>query len=818
MFKLCRPVAVTLLFIAFTISVFAQNDNPIVDSIIKYTAYYSVKKSEVLMFTHLDKTVYINNDIMWFTAYLLGVKSRDVNRHEVLSAVLVNNNDQKIAAQGRFVMSTGLAFGNLAIPDTVPPGHYSFIAYTNRMINGRPEACFVQPITLKTASDAAFNVELVLDTLYKDPANVRVLLKADAKSTPLDGASINYFLGKDQKTRIAGRAKTNVIGSYTLMLPKDKITAAQHNLEVQVKSGSETKTLHLDIPIKQKLTDVRFYPEGGHLITGLVSRVGWEVKTPAGTAIKATGVLYGNNKAIDTIETDSFGMGTFYLSTMPNTNYSVKLIPDAGGDITYPLPAALNAGVVARIPDALVGDTLTLQLKTNYKSKLTLLVHNYKEIYAANMLEASLAGRYVKIDLSQIPRGINTITVLDSLNRPCAERLFFAHYNQKPRMAIAMDNPVVGTRQKVNIKLKLSGGKEKLAKGIVSVACVQDNRFEVKNDNNIEHYVYLQSEIDNLPLKDNLMSNAELDRQYLNELLLVRGWSKYKWPELMQATARDTVKYGTGLLFSGVITRFGSALKKPAQLLLMKDSSISADMLESDPKGAFTLNNEYVYTPADRKVKLIVAGKSDEYTIQVTDPYPAINKILARDMEPVMFEEPIVQNTKEFNLKGFEHATHLKEVVIKASNQRFRHGFGTNSNACGDYVCRFNILNCPNHITDPQNRAPQQGEMVMVPGQGRIQYYGCADAGVQPGMLAFTGVYAAKEFYGADYTFSNPVEPDYLSTICWKHGIAIASDKEVNISFYTSDITGKFRIVVQGITNEDVVYGEDSFTVQKKLP
>ncbi len=34
--------------------------------------------------------------------------------------------------------------------------------------------------------------------------------------------------------------------------------------------------------------------------------------------------------------------------------------------------------------------------------------------------------------------------------------------------------------------------------------------------------------------------------------------------------------------------------------------------------------------------------------------------------------------------------------------------------------------------------------------------------------------------------------------------------------FYTNDIIGKFRIVVQGVTNEDVVYGETKFEVIKK--
>jgi len=41
------------------------------------------------------------------------------------------------------------------------------------------------------------------------------------------------------------------------------------------------------------------------------------------------------------------------------------------------------------------------------------------------------------------------------------------------------------------------------------------------------------------------------------------------------------------------------------------------------------------------------------------------------------------------------------------------------------------------------------------------------------------------------------------------------ANKETELNFYTSDITGRFRIVVQGITNKDVVYAEQFFEVKK---
>ena len=99
-----------------------------------------------------------------------------------------------------------------------------------------------------------------------------------------------------------------------------------------------------------------------------------------------------------------------------------------------------------------------------------------------------------------------------------------------------------------------------------------------------------------------------------------------------------------------------------------------------------------------------------------------------------------------------------------------------------------------------------------------VPYEGCGVDYVKPGMVSFPGIYATKEFYAADYSTPNPdvTEPNYSSTLYWKNTLAINSSKPTELSFYTSDITGKFRIVVQGVAGNDVVYGEDSFTVTKK--
>lgn len=59
-------------------------------------------------------------------------------------------------------------------------------------------------------------------------------------------------------------------------------------------------------------------------------------------------------------------------------------------------------------------------------------------------------------------------------------------------------------------------------------------------------------------------------------------------------------------------------------------------------------------------------------------------------------------------------------------------------------------------------------------------------------------------------------EPAFFSTIYWNYGTILNKEKDTEITFYTSDITGMFKIIVQGATSNDVIYAEKRFEVKNK--
>ncbi|HEY9001507.1 MAG TPA: hypothetical protein VIM89_09140, partial [Mucilaginibacter sp.] len=425
-----------------------------------------------------------------------------------------------------------------------------------------------------------------------------------------------------------------------------------------------------------------------------------------------------------------------------------------------------------------------------------------------------------------------TITVLDSLQRPCAERIFFAHYDRRVKMDIVTNSSDYTTRQKVELKLKMNSQALDTLKGMVSIACVQSNRMEIRKANDIESYVYLMNELENMPVKVNYMGQTPDDRAYLENILLIKGWRRYKWQDIYNANAIDTTLAMSRMILGGCVKRGKFELKEPTPLMIRNDSIVK--VIQTDNNGRFELEDHYIMTDLNKSVILQLNGKDLDEQIVLNKDFEKVNDQLIDSFIPYYYY--VRQDAQNDIIDGFERAINLKTVVIKGTKDddfkptSFFNSYG--SNACGDYVCYKNVLNCQYHFNNPLNRPPKKGEKYFIETQrvnpktmqktfksndqySEIYYTGCTIPNNGQSAIAISGIKYSKEFYGEDYSIINPSQPEYQSTIFWKHACYINSKEETSLSFYTSDITGPFKIIIQGITNNDVIYGEKEFNVKK---
>jgi hypothetical protein len=93
-----------------------------------------------------------------------------------------------------------------------------------------------------------------------------------------------------------------------------------------------------------------------------------------------------------------------------------------------------------------------------------------------------------------------------------------------------------------------------------------------------------------------------------------------------------------------------------------------------------------------------------------------------------------------------------------------------------------------------------------------IIYRGCLPD--PPFVFKIPGINLDREFYGVSLEKEDLSEPQYLSTLFWQAGTLLDKKGETEFSFLTGDITGDFNIIVQGVGEQDLIYGEEKLIVQ----
>ena len=140
-----RYFFVTMICLSFALSAFCQNDlNKIKSSFSEYKNYSLREK----IFTHTDKDLYVAGDIVWFKLYVVNADDNKPIDLSKLAYVEILNADQKPILQTKVELDKGIGNGSLYLPVSLNSGVYKFRAYTNWMKNFDASYFFEKPITI----------------------------------------------------------------------------------------------------------------------------------------------------------------------------------------------------------------------------------------------------------------------------------------------------------------------------------------------------------------------------------------------------------------------------------------------------------------------------------------------------------------------------------------------------------------------------------------------------------------------------------------------------------------------------------------------
>lgn len=727
------------------------------------------------IFLHTDRSSFFTGESIWFTIYHMDATFHKPLDWSKIVYVEVLGPDRTAVLQGKFMLTNGYTTGTLFLPASLNTGHYEIRAYTSWMKNFDASGFFHQTITI-----------------------------------------INPFRDLE---------KVSVVNpSY----------------------------------------DIQFFPEGGHLVSGLESKVGVRVVGQDGHGIRFKGaVLNHQNDTVAKFVPLKFGLGSFIFTPLPNHTYRAVIRDSDNKSVFYPIPPAKTEGLVMRLTELNSKLKVTVRSTDVNEKRVYLLAHTrLASMVTAEQVFKNGETEFI-IDKSALGEGISHITIFNEQLQPVCERLWFKKPEKKLAIKSNLNRSEFSTRHKIDLSILMdTAGRDRWA--TMSVVVYKTDSLDLPVDN-VAEYLGLTSELRGKVENPAYYFGPESPelREASNNLMLTHGWRRYKWDEIL--STRDEMRSAPelrGHIISGkmINSSTGKPEENVAAYLAFPEGPVNVYVSRSDSSGriAFEVNasaGKNLILQADTR-------KGGRYQFEVNDPFykvpssyslPAFS-LRNSDQGLVKQRSLHMQVYNLFYKDKFRGSAALKDATFYGKpDERYLLDdytrFPTLEEVMREYVPGVRVLKSKDQFrlsnVDIINNGYFHDEpLVLIDGVPVFdmntlmnvdplkikrldaitkRYYlqaasfdgivsltsydrdlGGFQLPIDALVTAYSAMEESLEFFSPRYE----TESQRLSSVpdvrYILHRSANALAKQIPISFYTSDVTGEFRVVVQALSSQGV--------------
>jgi hypothetical protein len=218
------------------------------------------------------------------------------------------------------------------------------------------------------------------------------------------------------------------------------------------------KITNLRNPYTDQVADnIIFYPEGGHLLAGFETKLGFKVTDRNGNPVKLTGSLVNDrNDTLSRVKTGNNGYGI--VSFRPSGLNTIFLVPsDKNQNKKFPLPDVQKEGVI--ISDVRKNKDSQAVAELNFSSNYDSNGNNiYLEVYSpglSGLRKTLLTGqeRELFISSNDIPFGISYLKVVDEHEYILTDRWIYKGNNNSLNYTIILQSKEHLQREKIRIDI-----------------------------------------------------------------------------------------------------------------------------------------------------------------------------------------------------------------------------------------------------------------------------------------------------------------------------------------------------------------------------
>jgi hypothetical protein len=771
----------------------------------KFDAYRIHNLTEKL-FVHTDKPYYLAGEICWLKIYCVDGRSHKPLDLSKVAYVDILDKDDRFVQQGKISLEGAEGKGSFFLPLSLNSGNYKLRAYTNWMKNSGPEYFFEEPLT-------------IINTQKELPASA---MPEPAATSPASGTPASSSPAATSFTSATPTA-TPGASAYTIV----------------------------------------FFPEGGNLVKGIPSRIAFRVTDHNGKGTDCKGLIIDEHKdTVTSFSPLRFGIGNFLFTASGDHRYQALLgFPD-GETLVKELPAAYDQGYAMQVEEG-QDRKLKVTVHAHGAASRELFLFGQSRSSVRCVLRSSLVqdSALFLIDKDSLGEGINQLTLFSAELRPVCERLYFKRPAIQMPITLSSDQPKYGTRQKVNLAVEIPSASLSLSVYRTdSVVSPQDldiyNYWWLGSDlrGRIESPDYYFSAsgpaadqaLDNLMLThgwrrfrwENILQNKQSTPQYPPEFngQLITGKLT---DEHTGAPMRGRLSF---LSVPGSQFRFQSAKADSAGKLYFdikdfygpggfiiqagteNDSVCKVDIFSpfseqysAERLPAFSLSPTQRRSLLDRNIGMqvqnIYSGDSmQRFRAALLDTLhfygkPDYTYLLDDYVRFTTMEEVLREYVREINVNHQHGRLHV--VMLNEPHHEFFDDDNTLVLLDGIPVTRDKIFSYDPLKVKRLDVVPReyfQGPAAFSGIAGFTTYkgdYEGLELDPRAILVDYEGLQWEREFYAPEYATDQQTAsriPDFRDLLFWAPDIHTGEKAKKEFSFYTSDLPGQYRVVVQGIT------------------
>ncbi len=619
------------------------------------------------LYLHTDRSHYVGGDTIWFRAYKVDALTHLPDTLSRYVYVELVNPADSVVSRTMVCDIEHQAPGHIVLDENIAGGNYTLRAYTHYMLNQGEDYFFIMP--LKISNPYSSYIFTAGELARGGDGKVSGGIKVDDRRSAGSVRPANIYIGSEQGN----------ISRYTL----NDGAADVSYMNVPRKVSPGTIYVEYDNRLAEYVEvspfpgdfDVSFFPEGGHLLSGVTCQVGFKALDGEGYGIYIKGEVYdsGGNQAAE-IESLFAGMGKFVFIPRAAESYYALCRTEDGTEKKFELPPVLSEGVGLRVIQSKEKLLIAVQCSggTNIPEGLRIALHVRGEL----LYDSIYDGRpYIAIDTGLMPAGVCHILLADPSGGILSERLVFIPGNEEVTVNFSTDKNVYGYRDWVACEVELADFDGFPVRGDFSVSVTDDNDIAPDYRDNILSTLLLTSELRGYIESPGWYfdpANGFLAVNGLDALMLTQGWRRYDMEKLFKGTISEPTEYfEKSKYITGRATRLTSGRPSANTSVMMFVPRFGA-MLSTvtDMDGSFVFGNiecpdstvYYIqaYSAAnDQKVRLTVDGET--FPVFTIPALPAaLNLNVPADKEPAEVDRGYLLKSDERSL--MEHGMRTLEI------------------------------------------------------------------------------------------------------------------------------------------------------------